>query len=180
MQYRRSKTPGTTYFFTVVTHQRQVIFSNPETVELLRQSFRKVKQAHPFILEAMVVLPEHLHCIWTLPENDADFSLRWRLIKSHFSRGWGDRSTQQQTPSRLHKGEQPVWQRRFWEHRIRDEQDFANHVDYIHFNPVKHGLVRAPRDWPYSSFGRYMRDGCYPADWGAAGDVKLPDGVGNE
>ncbi|MEQ9354581.1 REP-associated tyrosine transposase [Coleofasciculus chthonoplastes] len=180
MQYRRAKTPGATYFFTVVTYQRQTIFDDGEMVELLRQCFRVVKQRHPFVIEAMVVLREHLHCIWTLPDNDANFSMRWRLIKTEFSRRCRDSYKRPQEASRVRKGEQPVWQRRFWEHQIRDERDFQHHVDYIHFNPVHHGLVTAPKDWDYSSFHRYVRDGCYPIDWGADGDIKLPPNVGSE
>jgi putative transposase len=180
MQYRRTKTPGATYFFTVVTHQRQPIFDNADMVELLRQCFYGVKQRHPFAIEAMVVLREHLHCIWTLPNGDANFSMRWRLIKSEFSRRCGERYKRKLGTSRLRKGEQAVWQRRFWEHQIRDERDFAQHVDYIHFNPVRHGLVAAPTDWEYSSFHRYVRDGCYPIDWGADGRIRFPPDIGNE
>jgi putative transposase len=180
MQYRRSKTPGATYFFTVVTYQRQTIFDDAEMVDLLRDCFRVVKQRHPFVIEAIAVLREHLHCIWTLPDGDADFSMRWRLIKGEFSRRCGDEYKRQRGDSRVKKGEQAVWQRRFWEHQIRDEQDFAQHVDYIHFNPVSHGLVSAPKDWPYSSFRRYVRDGCYSLDWGADGKIQFPPEVGNE
>ena len=180
MQYRRAKTPGATYFFTVVTYQRQTIFDDAQMVDLLRQCFRLVKQRHPFVIEAMVVLREHLHCLWTLPNDDADFSMRWRLIKSEFSRRCRDDYKRNRTVSRVRKGEQAVWQRRFWEHQIRDERDFANHVDYIHFNPVSHGLVAAPKDWLYSSFHRYVRDGCYPLDWGAQEYIQFPPNVGNE
>ncbi len=180
MQYRRSKTAGATYFFTVVTYQRQTLFDDPNMVELLRQSLRLVKQKHPFEIDAMVVLRDHLHCIWTLPQNDADFSMRWRLIKSNFSRHCSDLYKRQRNFSRVKKGEQAVWQRRFWEHQIRDERDFAQHVDYIHFNPVRHGLAEAPRDWLYSSFHRYVRDGCYPIDWGADGNVQFALEVGYE
>jgi putative transposase len=180
MQYRRAQTPGATYFFTVVTYQRQTLFGFPETVELLRQSFRLVKRRHPFVIDAMVVLPDHLHCIWTLPQEDADFSMRWRLIKSDFSRHCPDLYKRKKSASRIKKREQAIWQRRFWEHQIRDERDFARHVDYIHYNPVSHGLVKAPKDWEYSSFHRYVRDGCYPIDWGADGDIYFPHHIGNE
>jgi putative transposase len=180
MQYRRAKVPGATYFFTVVTYQRQRLFDAPEVVELLRESFRVVKQRHPFTIEAMVVLPDHLHCIWTLPQEDADFSMRWRLIKSEFSRRCPEVYKRQRSASRVQKREQVVWQRRFWEHQIRDERDFARHVDYVHYNPVSHGLVKAPRDWEYSSFHRYVRDGCYPVDWGANEQIEFPPNIGNE
>lgn len=180
MQYRRAKTAGATYFFTVVTYQRQRLFSQPETIGLLRQSFRTVKQNHPFTIDAIVVLPDHLHCIWTLPSEDADFSQRWRLIKSEFSRHCPQQFKRQPSSSRLSKGEQAIWQRRFWEHEIRDELDFKSHVEYIHYNPVHHRLVEAPKDWTYSSFHRYVQDGFYAVDWGAKGEIGFPKCVGQE
>ncbi len=134
----------------------------------------------PFIVDAIVVLPDHLHCIWTLPDNDADFSTRWRLIKSEVSRHCSEGYKRQRSSSRLAKGEQAIWQRRFWEHQIRDDRDFAQHVDYIHYNPVSHGLVAAPKDWRYSSFHRYVRGGIYPEDWGADGQAIVDSGVGRE
>ena len=121
----------------------------------------------------MVVLPDHLHTIWTLPEGDAEFSTRWRLIKSAFSRGLA--TDEQISQSRASKGERGIWQRRYWEHTIRDENDFARHVDYIHINPVKHRLVKRVRDWPYSSFRRMVKLGLYPEDW--AGDALNDDGT---
>ncbi len=127
-----------------------------------------------------MILPDHLHCIWTLPPDDANFSMRWRLIKTEFSRRCPEQYKLSQPQSRVHKREQAIWQRRFWEHQIRDEQDFAQHVDYIHYNPVRHGLVDAPSSWPYSSFHWYVRDGCYPTDWGANGEIHLPPTIGNE
>ncbi|MCU0546406.1 MAG: transposase [Oscillatoriaceae cyanobacterium Prado104] len=180
MQYRRLKTPGATYFFTIVTHQRQRLFSDPEMVELLRAAFRNVIARFPLTIDAMVVLPDHFHCIWTLPDRDANFSTRWRLIKNHFTRNCPDKYKQTPPVSRLKKGEQSIWQRRFWEHQIKDELDFINHVDYIHYNPVKHGLVGAPRDWEYSSFHRYVRDGCYVSDWGANVRMEWDSDVGQE
>ena len=180
MQYKRAKTPGATYFFTVVTYKRQRLFQYPEMVNLLRQSFRIVKQRHPFTFDAMVVLPDHLHCIWTLPPEDADFSMRWRSIKTAFSRRCPDSYKQPRSTSRVHKGEQAIWQRRFWEHQIQDEQDFVQHVDYIHYNPVRHGLVAAPKDWVYSSFHRYVRDGSYPINWGAEISIGFDVGIGHE
>jgi putative transposase len=114
-------------------------------------------------LSAIVILPDHLHAVWTLPEGDAKFSLRWRLVKSVFSRGLphGERTS----ASRLSKGERGIWQRRYWEHTLRDERDLAHHFDYIHVNPVKHGYVKSVQDWPYSSFHRMVRLGIYPGDW---------------
>ena len=151
MRYRRFRREGGTYFFTVVTYNRQQLFEAPEMVELLRESFRKVKQCHPFTIDAIVVLPDHLHCLWTLPDGDANFSTRWRLIKSEFSRHCPEKYKQPRSSARYKKQEQAIWQRRFWEHLIQDEDDFARHVKYIHHNPVKHGFVKRPHDWPYSS-----------------------------
>lgn len=144
MQYRRAKTPGATYFFTVVTYNRQHLFKTDEIIQLLRQAFHTVKQRYPFEIDAIVLLPDHLHCLWTLPDADADFSTRWRLIKTYFSRYRPEDYKRQCSLARLKKKEQAIWQRRFWEHQIRDERDFRRHVDYIHYNPVSHQLVNAP------------------------------------
>ncbi len=120
----------------------------------------------------MVVLPDHLHCIWRLPENDDDFSTRWRLIKHYFSRAHaGDAGALD--VSRRSKDEKALWQRRFWEHLIRGEEDWRRHMDYVHYNPVKHGYVAAPVDWPYSTFARSVKKGWYPPDWG----TKEPDSI---
>ena len=117
-----------------------------------------MKAQRPFDLQAIVILPDHLHCLWRLPEGDADFSTRWRLIKTRFSKSFGKSANQ--------RGEKEIWQRRFWEHQIQDETDWRNHMDYIHFNPVKHGLVQRAADWPFSSFHRAVERGWYPEDWG--------------
>jgi len=180
MHYRRANTPGATYFFTVVTHQRQPIFHNAQTIHHLRQAFHTVKTENPFTIEAIVILPDHLHALWTLPEGDADFSSRWQRIKAKFSRQCPTEFKQKVSPSRQHKGELAIWQRRFWEHQIRDETDLKQHIEYIHYNPVKHGLVSAPKDWPYSSFHRYVKDGFYSSDWGASGAVAFDDRTGYE
>ena len=162
--FRRSITPGATYFFTVVTYRRQAVLTDPPCYRALREAFRKTKLSHPFAVEALV-LPDHLHCIWTLPLNDADYSTRWRLIKTRFARNV---PTGERLSARRHKaGERGIWQRRFWEHAVRDEKDFAAHVDYIHYNPVKHGHVRAAVDWPYSSIHRYIERGDLGKDWAA-------------
>jgi putative transposase len=144
-----------------------------EYIDELRTAFRETRRNHPFTIDAMVVLPDHLHAVWTLPEGDADFATRWRLIKSVFSRhvATGERISD----SRAAKAERGIWQRRYWEHTIRDPADFARHLDYIHINPVKHGLVPRVRDWPYSSFHGMVKTGIYPEDW--AGDVSN-DGAG--
>lgn len=168
MQYRRAKTPGSSYFFTLVTHNRRSILCESANIALLRDSFRRVIQKHPFVIEAISILPNHLHCIWTLPKGDADFSTRWRLIKSWFSRNCHIRYHGKISASRQSKGEKAIWQRRFWEHLIRDEEDFNRHVDYIHYNPVHHGLVLAPKDWQYSSFHRFVERGVYDLNWGAS------------
>ncbi|MGE0824200.1 MAG: transposase [Candidatus Binatia bacterium] len=157
--YRRLYIPGGTYFFTVVTYERQRLFTAASQVKELRQAFRYVKARLPFIPIAAVVLPDHLHCLWQLPEGDCDFSTRWQMIKTEFSR---------RVPAPTKKdGSKTIWQPRFWEHVIRHEQDFRRHLDYIHYNPVKHGLVSAPAAWPYSSFRRFVRMKWYDADWGA-------------
>ncbi|MCP4409944.1 MAG: transposase, partial [Gammaproteobacteria bacterium] len=141
---------------------------------LLRQIFRKVKEGHPFKINAMVVLPDHLHCIWTLPPGDVDYKTRWALIKAGFSRGipLGERRSR----SRLKRGERGIWQRRYWEHLIRDDRDYRRHVDYIHWNPVKHGWVNRVADWPHSSFHGYLRRGIVPADWAGEPDENLAVG----
>ena len=169
--YRRNFVHGGSYFFTVNLADRRSRLLT-ENIGLLRTAFRDTRARHPFAIEAIVVLPDHLHAIWTLPEGDADFAVRWRLIKAAFSRGLPQR--EQVSASRAAKGERGIWQRRYWEHTLRDDRDVTRHVDYIHFNPVKHGHVECVRDWPYSSFHRMVRLGIYPADW--AGDGK-DDGV---
>jgi putative transposase len=176
MEYRRAKITGGTYFFTLVTHHRRSFLCEDVSIDLLRESFRYVMQRHPFEIDAAVILPEHLHCIWTLPEGDSDYSMRWRLIKTFFSRRCGSDVKGQVSASRRHKKEQAVWQRRFWEHCIRDEQDWFRHVEYIHYNPVRHGLVKAPRDWKYSSFHRFVKEGKYDLIWGADTSLEMEDG----
>ncbi|MFL7793424.1 MAG: transposase [Anaerolineae bacterium] len=180
MKYRRAQTEGGTYFFTLVTHHRRRFLCKPENVTYLREAFRYVMVRHPFKIDAFVLLPDHLHCIWTLPEGDCDFSTRWRLIKSAFTRACGEVHRGAISASRRQKGEQAVWQRRFWEHQIRDERDLIQHVEYIHYNPVKHSLAKAPKDWEYSSFHRYVREGFYDKEWGAEGTISFEIGVGSE
>jgi putative transposase len=164
--YRRNFIPGASYFFTVNLADRRLRLLT-EYIGSLRTAFREVRARHPFTIDAIVVLPDHLHAIWTLPDADADFALRWRLIKSTFSRALP--RGEWISPSRMEKAERGIWQRRYWEHTLRDETDLVRHIDYIHFNPVKHGHVTRVRDWPYSSFHRMVKLGTYPADWG--GDV---------
>ncbi|MGB8400770.1 REP-associated tyrosine transposase [Bradyrhizobium sp.] len=173
--YRRNFIAGGSFFFTVNLAERRLRLLT-EHIDELRAAFRDVRRQHSFAIDAMVVLPDHLHAAWTLPEGDADFATRWRLIKSGFSRRLpaGERIS----GSRAAKGERGIWQRRYWEHTIRDGGDFARHIDYIHINPVKHGLVARVADWPYSSFHRMMKLGVYPEDW--AGDVSDHDGAFGE
>ena len=156
--YRRAYVPGGTYFFTLVTWDRCPLFRSEERIAQLREAMRHIKRQQPFTIEAAVVLPDHLHCIMTLPSGDADFPGRWREIKKRFSKHVDTRTN--------HRGERLVWQRRFYEHVIRDERDWRIHVDYIHYNPVKHGLARCAKDWPWSSFRRSARLGWCTEDWG--------------
>jgi putative transposase len=158
-QYKRHYQSGGHYFFTLVTYQRSPIFSNAEKVEQLKIAINKVKKTYPFSLNAMVVLPDHLHCLWKLPEKDNNFSMRWRLIKRYFS--------MEVDASVNHRKEKEVWQRRFWEHTIRDVNDWQKHMDYIHYNPVKHGLARMPLDWQHSSFNYWVGRGLYEENWGS-------------
>ena len=166
MQYRRSHQPGGSYFFTLVTHQRQPLLSIPENIDRLRIVFKREKEKYPFAIDAIVILPDHLHAIWSLPEDDQDYSGRWSRIKRHFSAGCIG-AVASQSISRRNKREKPVWQRRFWEHTIRHENDWRRHIDYIHYNPVKHGHAKAPGEWPYSSFQHCVRKGWYPPEWGS-------------
>lgn len=161
--YRRAFVAGGCYFFTVVTQDRRPLFAQAETVARLREGFRRVKAAQPFEIDAIVILPDHLHTVWRLPEGDADFPLRWRKIKHYVSIGT-EASGQRASWSR--RREKGIWQRRYWEHAIRDEQDWQRHVDYVHFNPVKHGYVTRPGDWPYSSFSQALNAGWYSLGWG--------------
>lgn len=170
-EYRRSRVGGGIYFFTVALANRR---SNllTERIADLRAAFRYTQTRHPFAIKAVVILPDHLHALWKLPEQDADHSKRWRLIKTEFSRALPP--GEDRTPSRAAQGERGIWQRRYWEHLIRDETDFARHVNYIHYNPVKHGYVDRVADWPLSSFHRYAKLGMLPGNWG--GNGILPDG----
>jgi len=166
-EYRRNWTPGGSYFFTLALADRSSGLLVRE-IDRLRDAVRQVRVRWPFRIDAWVVLPDHLHAVWTLPPGDADYATRWRLIKSNFSRGLP--TDEPRSQSRIAKGERGLWQRRYWEHGIRDERDYQRHLDYVHFNPVKHGHVARVADWPYSTFARYVRDGCYPSDWGGGGE----------
>ena len=162
--YRRSVIPGGTWFFTVVIadRDRPLLTSH---VDALRESWRRVCQRHPFTTVAAVVLPDHLHAIWTLPEGDSGYAMRWKLIKEQFSRQLP--RAEHLSASRRRNGERGIWQRRYWEHAIRDSRDLASHVDYVHFNPVKHGHVGDVSAWPHSTFHQYVRRGWLPPGWGS-------------
>ena len=162
--YRRIWIDGAVVFFTVNCAKRGADGLLTANIDLLRSAFRKVMRDRPFVINAIVVLPDHLHCIWTLPDDDHDYAMRWRLIKGHFSRALPEDS-EARSSSREKRGERAVWQRRFWEHHIRDEKDYYHHLDYIHYNPVKHGYCEYAREWQYSSFGRYVQAGVYSPDW---------------
>lgn len=178
--YRRWYVPGATYFFTVVTERRRPLFAEASNRQRLREAMRSTFADLPVDVVAGVILPDHLHTIWTLPDDDADFSTRWKRIKIAFTQSFlaaggveADRSA-----SRVKRNARGVWQRRFWEHLIRDEDDFKRHVEYIHFNPVKHELALCPHAWPHSSFGRWVGRGDLRADWCCVCDDRpstLPD-----
>ena len=169
-RYIRAALPGASYFFTVALADRSQD-ALVRHVAALRGAYARVRQRHPFQTVAICVLPDHLHCIWRLPEGDADFALRWQQIKRGFSlavpAGAPERA------SLRAKREKGVWQRRYWEHLLRDEDDLRRHVEYIHFNPVKHGHAVCVRDWPYSSFHRWVARGDLPPGWGLA---QAPEG----
>jgi putative transposase len=162
--YRRNRVEGGCYFFTVNLQDVLVV-----EIEALRSAVRLTLRKYPFHIDAWVVLPEHMHCLWTLPPGDDDFPARWQTIKAMFShavQGAGERR-----PSLVRRRESGIWQRRYWEHTICDEQDYAAHMDYIHFNPVKHGIVQNALDWPFSSFAKCVRLGLYPSGWALRGDA---------
>lgn len=171
--YCRIKIEGGTYFFTQVTHQRQPWLCTDIARSLLRAAFIKVREKYPFTIDAIVLLPDHIHCIWTLPPKDTDYATRWRLIKSDVTRQEASQLKLQasRSKSRKKRGERNLWQRRFWEHLIRNDTDFEQHCDYIHYNPVKHGLCHRVAEWQYSSFHRYVAQGIYPIDWGMKGKL---------
>jgi putative transposase len=171
--YRANRVPGGTYFFMVNLRDRRsdLLIAG---IEALRGSVRATRARHPFHIDAWVALPDHVHCIGTLPTGDVGFPVRWQMIKALFSRSVP--RVQERPASLIRKREAGIWQRRTWEHTIRDDQDYAVHMDYIHFNPVKHGLAAQALDWPFSSFVRSVRLGMYPSDW--AGDCRALAGTG--
>ena len=167
MRYKRVFLPGGAFFFTVVTYGRLPILNNSHAINLLRESCQYVMQRHPFTIPAICILPDHIHFILNLPENDSDYPLRIRLMKSYFSHRFQP-VVENFPKSRIEKQEKAVWQRRYWEHLIRNERDMENHIDYIHYNPVKHGYVLSPNEWKESSFHHYVKLGLLPEDWGSS------------
>jgi putative transposase len=177
--YRRAHVPGGSFFFTLVSDRRAPIFRDPPSRLLLGSMIRRAQLKWPVTINAIVLLPEHLHAIWSLPSGDTRYSTRWGWIKKEFTKEWLALGGIEQPVSagREHEGRRGVWQRRFWEHTLESEDDFERHFDYIHYDPVKHGYVRCPRDWPWSSFHLWVTAGVYPADWACwnRGPLKFSD-----
>jgi putative transposase len=168
LHYRRAFLKGGTFFFTVVTYRRYPIFKEEASIDLLWRCLQTTMLSHPFMVDAVVILSDHLHTIWTLPDYESDFSTRWKMIKGAFSRHYSGCKTEDISESMRRKNEKGIWQRRFWEHAIHDQEDFNRHCDYIHYNPVKHGLVNSPIEWKHSSFRGLVEKGIYPMNWGHA------------
>jgi putative transposase len=166
--YRRWRVEGGTYFFTVVAHSRVPLFADPLAKKILGDKFRACQAQWPFEVNAIVLLPEHLHAIWSLPSGDSNYSQRWAWIKKEFTKEWLAHGGREQSvsESRRKRGDHGVWQPRYWEHTIEDEHDFDRHFDYIHYNPVKHEHCQCPGDWTESSFRRWAQSGVYESDWG--------------
>jgi putative transposase len=166
--YRRNYVEGGTYFFTVVTYRRRPFLTTDLAREHLRAAFQAEQSRRPFEVVAIVLLPDHLHTVWTLPRGDSNYPTRWRRIKEEFTQSYlaAGGSEVWQTRSRREHAQRGIWQRRYWEHTIRDQRDLERACDYIHWNPKKHGLVTSIKDWPYSSFHRFVAAGQYERDWG--------------
>ncbi|MCG3148829.1 MAG: REP-associated tyrosine transposase [Verrucomicrobiae bacterium] len=177
--YRRWFVPGATYFFTLVTENRVPLFAGEIARANLRTAIAECRQRWPFELNAIVLLPEHLHMLWTLPGGDVDFPRRIAWIKRAFTQDWllAGGAEQPMTDSRQHRRRRGVWQRSFWEHTIRDDTDFGRHLDYIHYNPVKHGLVTCPHQWSFSSFQQWIERGVYAIEWGCACGARKPAAI---
>jgi putative transposase len=166
-EYRRNYIQGGTFFLTLVTYDRTPIFSNPVNIHKLRVATSTTRKEIPFEIVGAVILPEHIHFLWTLPPDDSNYSKRVGRLKVLFTQSFHGKNNlpQDVSISRQKHRESNVWQRRFWEHTIRDEEDFAKHLDYIHYNPVKHGLASCPHQWEYSSFNKWCDRGIYSAGW---------------
>jgi putative transposase len=180
--YRRPAITGGTYFITQVTYQRIPWLCSDLGRKALREAIAKVREKYPFEINAFVLLPEHFHCLWTLPEGDKDFSVRLRLIKTYVTKHYGEKLgiNAEVSRSRQKRQEKNLWQRRFWEHLIRDERDYALHCDYIHYNPVRHGLCVKAEDWQFSSIHRFIAQGQYPPDWGVTEIPEKPQDIWDE
>lgn len=168
-RYVRSNTKGATYFFTLISYNRRKILCENDLLKAFKDSIKVIQQHYPFEIIAWVQMPDHLHCIWKLPDNDADYSMRWSQIKRLTTQACPQYHLpiHELSPSKISRNERGVWQRRFFEHQIKSEADFIKYMDYIHYNPVKHRLVERAIDWPYSSFHRHIKAGNYSADWGS-------------
>jgi len=172
--YRRTLIKGASYFFTLVSFQRQPILCDKPIREALRNAIKLTQKKYPFNIDAWILMPDHLHCIWTLPEKDSDYSVRWNQIKRRVSIECKQYKKQSlMNTSKSKHRESTIWQRRFWEHQIRDDADYKRHFDYIHFNPVKHGLVNSPNQWEYSTFHKAVKDNVYDKNWGAYENPEL-------
>ncbi len=176
-EYRRNFDPGGTYFFTLVTFNRRHLFSKKANCQLLVDIWKDVQSRHPFESVAACILPDHIHAIWTLPEGDDDYPMRWKEIKRLFTQEFHRQVHEGigRTLSQQLQGEATLWHRRYWEHTIRDQDDLNAHIDYVHINPLKQGLVPMVKDWPWSNFHRYAKMGIYPIDWGGKAEIKLMD-----
>jgi len=168
MKYRRIFNSGKSYFFTIVTSKRQPLFKNEEAVQLFSDALRHVMTTHPFTQDAFVIMPDHIHCVWSLPEGDTDYSTRWVLIKEWFKQ-----------QAKLRGMNTECWESHYWEHCLEDDRDYQSHLEYIHYNPVKHGLSKSALAWPHSSFRQYVALGLYQHNWGS-GKLVLPDTIGSE
>ena len=175
--YRRNFVEGGTYFFTVVTYNRQKILCTDFSRQCLRESIKACQQHFPFEDVAWVLLDDHLHTIWILPNGDSNFSGRWSFIKREFTKAYAEQNSNAENinQSRQSRNEKGIWQRRFWEHTIRSEYDFGRCMDYIHYNPVKHDLVEAPQNYEFSTFHRFVKEGIYPQDWGSSQPLDFTD-----
>jgi putative transposase len=180
--YRRPNIAGGTYFITQVTYQRVPWLCEDVGRKAIREAIKKVMLKYPFSIDAFILLPDHFHCLLTLPLNDKDFSVRLRLIKTYVTKHYGQvlRIDREVSSSREKRAESNLWQRRFWEHLIRDDRDFATHCDYIHNNPVRHGLCAVPQDWQFSSIHRFIAQGIYPLNWGMDKNPEIPQQIWDE
>ena len=169
--YRRATEPGATWFFTVNLLERRGNDLLVREIDRLRACVMTERSLRPFSILAWVVLPDHMHWLWRLPTGDADFATRWRRIKTDFSLGLP--ASERRSSTRIKRGERGIWQRRYWEHQVRDADDLRRHVDYIHFNPVKHGWAKRTIDWPHSSFAHFLERGVYAPDWAAPSDIAV-------